>query len=286
MIMKRILYIVIAAVTIGSTLFSCEPVEDRESLPAITQTPSTLKFSVQPTTQNPNVVTLKSDDPTVIPYWRFVDANGSEIGHSNKSNDQVTLPFAGKYNIYFTAYTRGGAVDAAPVVVDVLQNDETYFSDPRWSMLANGVNGKTWVLDMGSPIGWAGLDFPSTTGDNWSWYPDYASNSWVMPNKDWGEIHFNLNGGYNTYVKQTAQTSNTQTTKTGLFTFDMANNKIAFSKGVELLYGGDYYPDASNWTNVKVVELTETSLRLSVVRDQSRTGEGKAQIVFHYKPKP
>ncbi|MEZ0128692.1 hypothetical protein AB9T88_02380 [Flavobacterium sp. LBUM151] len=66
----------------------------------------------------------------------------------------------------------------------------------------------------------------------------------------------------------------------------MVNNKMTFLNGAELLYGGDYYPDASNWASLKVIELTATSLRLSVLRDQSRTGEGKAQIIFHYKPKP
>lgn len=285
--MKRILYILIAAITIGSFLFSCEPVEDRESLDAITLTPDNTKFSVTQNPANDHEVILKNQDPNVIPYWKYVDSKGNELGHSNKGDDKVVFPFGGTYKIYYTAYTRGGAVDAvAPVSVTVAENDETYFSDPRWAMLTNGSTGKTWVLDMDSPIGWGGLDFPGATGDNWNWYPDYASNSWVMPNKDWGEMRFDLAGGYNVTVKQTAQTTADQTTKTGLFAFDMVNNKMTFLNGAELLYGGDYYPDASNWASLKVIELTATSLRLSVLRDQSRTGEGKAQIIFHYKPKP
>lgn len=285
--MKRILYILIAAITIGSFLFSCEPVEDRESLDAITLTPDNTKFSVTQNPANDHEVILKNQDPNVIPYWKYVDSKGNELGHSNKGDDKVVFPFGGTYKIYYTAYTRGGAVDAvAPVSVTVAENDETYFSDPRWAMLTNGSAGKTWVLDMDSPIGWGGLDFPGATGDNWNWYPDYASNSWVMPNKDWGEMRFDLAGGYNVTVKQTAQTTADQTTKTGLFAFDMVNNKMTFLNGAELLYGGDYYPDASNWASLKVIELTATSLRLSVLRDQSRTGEGKAQIIFHYKPKP
>lgn len=283
--MKRILYIVLTAVTISSFLFSCEPVEDRESLPAITVTPETLKYSITQDAVNKNVLILKSEDPTVIPYWKFVDASGNELGHSNKSDDRVTLPFAGKYNVYFTAYTRGGSVDAVPTVVDVPENDDTYFSDPRWEMLTNGVAGKTWVLDFVDPVGWAGLDYPSTSGDNWSWLPDYASNSWVMPNKNWGEMYFDLNGNYNTTVTQTAIANNNQTTKKNTYKFDIANNRIIFNGGVEMLYGGDYYLDCGNWYNVKVVELTATSLRLAVIRDKSRTGEGVCLIVFHYKPK-
>jgi len=286
MIMKRILYILIAAITVGLSLFSCEPVEDRESLDAITLTPENTKFSVSQNPANDHEVILKNEDPNVIPYWKYVDSKGNELGHSNKNDDKVVFPFGGTYKIYYTAYTRGGAVDAlAPVSVTVAKNDETYFSDPKWAMLTNGAAGKTWVLDMASPIGWGGLDFPSTKGDNWNWYPDYASNSWVMPDKDWGEMRFDLSGGYNVTVKQTAQTTNEQTTKAGLFVFDMVNNKMSFLNGPELLYGGNYYPDVSNWSSLKVIELTATSLRLSVLRDQSRTGEGKAQIIFHFKPK-
>jgi hypothetical protein len=286
MIMKRILYIVLAAVTIGSMLFSCEPVEDRDSLPAVTLTPSTLKFSVTQNPANTNEVILTNPDPSIIPYWKYVDSNGNELGHSNKSSDKIALPFAGKYTVYYTAYTRGGSVDAAPVEVTVTKNDEEYFSNPKWSMLTNGVTGKNWVLDMTDPVGWAGLDYPAASGDNWNWFPDYASNSWVMPNKNWGEMHFDLNGGYNTSVTQTALASAQQTTKSGTYNFDIANNKLTFNGGVEMLYGGDYYGDVSNWYSVKVVELSATSLRLAVIRDKSRTGEGVCLIVFHYKPKP
>ena len=144
--MKRILYILIAAVTIGSLMFSCEPVEDRESLPAIGLTPETIKFSVTQNTANTNEVILKNEDPAVIPYWKYVDGNGNELGHSNKNEDKITFPFAGKYTVYYTAYTRGGAIDAAPVTVNIAQNDDTYFSDERWNFLTNGVNGKTWAV--------------------------------------------------------------------------------------------------------------------------------------------
>ncbi|MGO4771458.1 hypothetical protein ACEN2I_07320 [Flavobacterium sp. W22_SRS_FK3] len=287
--MKRILYILIAAVTIGSLLFSCEPVEDRENFEAVTLTPADVKFSVAPNPENGNEILIKNEDPDVIAYWRYVDAAGTELGHSNKSSDKIIFPFPGTYTFYFTAFARGGSVQAATSKsVTVTTTDlSSITTDPKWAMLTNGATGKTWVLDMASPIGWGGLDFPGKTGDNWNWYPDYASNTWVMPNKDWGEMTFNLDAGYNVSVKQTAQATTSQTTKTGLFSFDIANNKMTLSNGPELLYGGDYYPDASSWTSIKVVELTETSLRLSVLRDQARNpNDGKAQIIFHYKPKP
>jgi len=276
----------LAAVAAFGMLFSCEPVENREELPAISLKAADLNISVTQDASNPNLVTMTNLTDDVIPYWSYTDASGNELGHSNQNQVSTTFPFAGTYKVYFTAYTRGGGVAAEPVTVTISQNNEEYFSDPAWSLLTNGVSGKTWVLDMASPIGWAGLDYPHNTSgaDYWNWFPDYAGNEWVMPMKDWGKMTFDLNGGYNVSVTQTALTTNDQITKTGSFSFDIASHRLVFNGGVEMLYGGDYYPDVSNWTSVNVMELTSTSLRMGVVRDQSRTGEGVCQIQFHFKP--
>ena len=281
--MKNVVKLLFAFVAAGS-LFSCEPQEDRDSLPAVSLKPSDISINVAATG---NVVTMTNATEDVIPYWNYIDANGNDLGHSNQNQNQVTFPFAGKYTVYFTAFTRGGRVDATPVEVNIAENDETYFSAPEWGFLTNGVEGKTWILDMANPIGWAGLDYPYNAlgADYWNWFPDYAGNEWVMPNKNWGEMTFDLNGGYNTTVTQTALATDDQTNKKGTYSYDVAGHTLLFNGGVETLYGGDYHPDASNWTKVNVVEITENSLRLSVVRDQSRTGEGKCQIVFHFKPK-
>lgn len=281
--MKNVVKLLAAFMAIG-TLVSCEPQEDRDSLPALSLKPSDININV---TSNGNVVTMTNATEDIIPYWSYVDANGNDLGHSNKNENQVTFPFAGTYTVNFTAFTRGGRVDAAPVEVNIEQNDDSYFSSPEWQMLTNGVEGKTWVLDMSGPIGWAGFDFPynESGADYWNWFPDYAGNEWVMENKNWGEMTFDLNGGYNTSVTQTALTTNSQTTKAGTYSYDVANHTLLFNSGVEMLHGGDYYQDVSNWSKVNVVEITDTSLRLSVVRDQDRAGQSPCQIVYHFKPK-
>lgn len=276
-------FVAFAALTM---VFSCEPVENRENLPAITLKAADIDIAVTQDPSNPNKVTMTNLTDDIIPYWSYVNSNGDELGHSNQQTNTVTFPFAGTYKVYFTAYTRGGAVAAEPVSVTINSNNADYFNDPKWNYLTNGTAGKKWVLDMDSPMGWCGLDYPAATGDNWNWFPDYASASWCMVNKDWGSMTFNLNGNYNVSVTQTAVADNTQTTKTGTFTFDMPNDKLIFNGGTEMLRGGDYYPDCSNWVSVHVLEVTENSLRLAVIRDQSRTGEGKCQIMFHYKPAP
>jgi len=284
--MKQMMTKMFVGAMAAALLFSCEAEEDRQSLPEPSVSPSGINISVTQDPQNPNLVTMTNLMDDVIPYWSYTDAAGNELGHSNLKTVSTTFPFAGTYNVYFTAYTRGGAVAAEPVPVRIASNNSEYFSAPEWDMLTNGVTGKTWVLDMESPIGWAGLDWPYNTAgsDYWNWYPDYAGNSWVMPNKDWGSMRFDLNGGYNTTVSQTAVATNEQTTKTGSFTFDIAAHTLSFNGGTEMLSGGDYRPDAGNWTTVKVVELSDNSLRLAVIRNQSRTGEGVCLIVFHYKP--
>ena len=166
--MKRILLIIIAVVAFGSFL-SCEPAEDRESLPALTLTPETLKFSVVQNPANNNEVKLTNLDLAVIPYWTYSDANG-ELGHYNTDEQIIFFPFAGTYTVNFTALTPGGSVYANPVTIVVNENDPSYFSDPMWNNLTNGAEGKTWVLDMSDPIAWGALNLAGPEqycGDWW-----------------------------------------------------------------------------------------------------------------------
>lgn len=283
--MKNIFKLLGAFMAIG-LLFSCEPTEDRESLPSTNLSPADINISVTIDPENPNRVIMKNLMDNIIPYWNYTDAAGNDLGNSNQDETSTVFPFAGDYTVYFTAFTRGGGVEATPVTITIMENDEEFFSAPEWDMLTGGVEGKTWVLDMVSPVGWAGLDFPHNPSgsDYWNWFPDYAGNEWVMANKDWGTMTFDLNGSYNVSVTQTALNTNDQTTKNGSFTYSIDTHRLVFNGGVEMLFGGDYYPDCSNWINVSVDELSDNSLRLSVIRDQSRTGEGVCKITFHYKP--
>jgi hypothetical protein len=283
MIMKQMMTrMVMGAMALG-LLFACEAEEDRDSLPPTGLSPAAINISVVQDAANPNSVTMTSLMDDVIPYWSYTDAQGNELGHSNQKVVTTTFPFAGTYKVLFTAYTRGGAVAAESRDVVVSQNNEAYFSAPEWDMLTNGVNGKTWILDMDSPLGYANLAYPS---NNESWFPEYASNTWLMENKNWGEMTFNLNGGYNVSVVQTALRTNEQTTKTGSFSYDVEGKTLSFNGGVEMLYGGDYYPDISNWKSTRVIELTENSLRLAVKRDQDRAGQQDYLLIYHFKPKP
>nr|WP_315152459.1 hypothetical protein [uncultured Flavobacterium sp.] len=271
--MKRILHILIAIITLGF-VFSCEPVEDRNSLPAITKTAADLKFTV---TAKSNSMTLENLDLDVIPYWSYTDALGNELGHFNTNKvADIALPFAGTYYVNFTAYTRGGIVEAEPKKVVISQNDLTLFSDPKWDLLTNGVKGKTWILKMSAPLEFVGSGYiNSTVGGDWNWYPNFSDISWAgIEDKDWGEITFNLNGGYNVTVVQTSTevNSTTKTTKKGTFSYnrtaDFTNDRIILNGGLEMLHPGptNSWNSGFSFSNVRLVELTATTLSYAAIR--------------------
>lgn len=276
------LFIIISAFAIAFT--ACESHENE--LPEIDIQESDLNFTVTQNPEKDNEVTMESFDESIIPYWNY-SKDGEVWGFSNKKKVTVNIPFQGNYLVNYHALTDGGMLEAESVEISVSSNDEEFFSAAEWDLLTGGVEGKTWVLNMVSPMGFGGMDFPYNEdgADYWNWYPDYAGNEWLMENKDWGEMTFNLNGGYNVSVTQTALKSMEQTTKEGSFTYEIEEHSLIFNGGVEMLYGGDHYADASNWSNVEVIELSENTLRLAAVRDQSRAGEGLAKLIFHYKPK-
>ncbi|MCV9927719.1 hypothetical protein OIU83_08660 [Flavobacterium sp. LS1R49] len=287
--MKRIIPILIAIITLGS-VFSCEPIDDRKSLPAVTLSPSTLKFSVTQNALNSNEVILKNLDPDVIPYWKYIDENGNELGHSNKNDDKIVLPFAGKYMVYYTAYARGGSVEAAPITVDIEQNDETFFNDARWNMLTNGEAGKTWVLYMLQPLEFIGNTpgYVNRAVSGPGWWPLFSEISWAgLEDKDWGEITFDLNGGYNVSVTQTSPVagSTQKTTKKGTYNFSLTdgstNDRIAFNGGTEMLHpsGASYFSNSFSFTNVKIVELTDNSLCFIAIRADND------YLIYHLVPK-
>jgi hypothetical protein len=292
MTMKRILHILIAIIALGS-LFSCEPVEDRNSLPAITKTAADLKFTVAKDATNANKVIMTNLDADVIPYWSYSDADGNELGHFNTNIAEIVFPFAGTYIVNYTAYTRGGSVVAAPVSVTISENDASYFSDARWNMLTNGIAGKTWVFNLvtESPFAFVGSGYINKTVEgDWAWFPGSINDvSWSgVENKDWGEVTFDLNGGYNVTVKQTSLTSGStqQTTKSGTYNFNLTtgstNDRIALNGGLEILHLNAYYTETMSgftFSDVRLIELTATSLRYAAIRNDG------VQVVMNLVPK-
>lgn len=288
MTMKNIFLTVIAIIAVGS-LFSCEPVEDRNSLPAMSLMSTDLNFTA---VVNGNTIQLKNLTPDVIPYWSYVDSKGNELGHSNLNETSIPMPFAGTYAINFSAYTQGGSVTATKTVT-ILKNDQTLFSDPRWAMLTNGIVGKTWVFNMvtESPFAFVGGGYINKTVEgDWAWYPGSINDvSWSgVENKNWGEVTFDLNGGYNVKVTQTSLTTGSavKTTKSGTYNFSLTtgstNDRIILNGGIEMLHLNAYYNDVMSgfsFSNVRLIELTASSLRYAAIRNDG------VQVVMNLVPK-
>lgn len=278
--MKKIQIIIVSFLMLGIGFLatSCEP--ESHSLGSLPDE-SKLDFEVvQDLVANPggNVVKLKSLTPGIIPYWSYTDSNGNELGHTNLSETSIVFPFAGTYTFKYTAFDKGGSVSSTETVT-VEHNDTSLFSDPRWAMLTNGVLGKTWIINRvtESPIAFVGAGYINTTvGGDWAWFPGSINDvGWSgIENKDFGEITFDLDGGYNVKVVQTSEVTGgaQQTTTTGTFSFaqtaDSSNDRIVFNGGLKMLHTNAYYTSLSSgfsFSNVRLIELTNNSLRYAMI---------------------
>lgn len=234
---------------------------------------SQLKFSVTQQQAKDNVVFLQSLTPGVIPYWDYTS------GTSTRVSDTVIFPFSGDYKVKYRALTGGGYVEGDSVTVHVTNTDLSYLKDSSWYYLTKGT-GKTWELDMSKPMGFFGLDYPKHNGSgaDWSWHPDLASNSWIMPNRNYGQIKFDLNNAKN-YQKTSIDANGVSTTCNGKFDLDPAAGKMKLL-GCDLLYGGDYGTAVANWNDVTVIKITDQELILGVVRTID-----PCYLGFTFKPK-
>lgn len=257
---------------------ACSPSEDKASLPRPLASDA-LQFSVTQQQGKDNLVYLQSQTPGVIPYWDF----GS--GTSTLANDTIIFPFSGDYVIHYDASTPGGFVKGDSVTIHVTNTDLSSLTDPSWANLTGGQLGKTWVLDMARPVGWYGYDYLKHNGsaDDWSWHPDYAGNEWVMPNRDYGEMTFDLNNGKN-YHRTLIDAQGNAENCNGKFDFNVAGHTIKLL-GCQMLFGGDFYSQASNWSTVTVLELTDSSMTLAVNRDHPNPPDGPCWIGFTFKVK-
>lgn len=265
-------------ILVAGCIASCSPSEKRYDMPAVMDK-SQLKFSVTQQQGHDNIVYLKSLTPGVIPYWSY------DGGSSTLAADTVVFPFSGEYYIHYDVSSAGGYVTGDSVKITVTTTDLSTITDPTWKYLTNGSAGKTWVLDMRRPIGWYGFDYLKKNGssDDWSWHPDYAGNEWVMPNRDYGQMTFDLNNAKN-YQRILKDANGVGTATKSTFNLDLSNAKLKLN-GAEILYGGDYYKNVSNWSEATILEISDTSLTLGVIRDKPNPGDGVCWIGFTYRVK-
>lgn len=268
--------IFLSLLAVAGCIVSCDPSEKRDSLPGLLDI-SQLSYSVTQAPGQDNIVYLESKTKGAIPYWDY----GS--GTSTRVLDTISFAFAGTYTIKYAVSASGGFVGTDSTTITVSHDSLGLVTDPDWINLSNGQEGKTWVLNMDHPLGYYGLDYLKNNGssDDWSWEPDYVGNEWLMANKDYGYIKFDLNGGAH-YTKLSYDANNNPVNCNGTFSMNLTTRKMKLN-GCELLYGGDFYSVVSDWTSVTMIKISADEIILGVLRDLST--DGQCYLGFRFKVK-
>lgn len=295
------IYLLLLGMVMG--LFACQP--DEFSLGTLLSKED-LKYSITQNPNDPNMVILESQTPGVTPLWV------TPVGRSTKLIDTLRFPFAGDYQFIYGVQSAGGFVQADAYDLTITGNNFDYVTDPLWTMLTGGVgNSKTWVLDLfpkdvapnfskyfvgpqyfwGTGDSWtsfhlladgvsrddvnAQLGLTSATG--WNWDADWAGNgSWLWggdPAQVYGEMTFDLIDGPHLTVDNVV--SGTQ--GSGTYMFD-AKVKTMRTTDIAILHPASMEAQVSDWTDVTVMNLTENTLQLGVIRTQG----DPAMLVFNY----
>src|SRR5678816_4039323 len=106
--MKNNLKIVIAI--LGSALLysSCTP--DKYELGPLANK-ADLRFTIKPSTANPNDIVLTSMTPNAAPLWV------TPFGQSIRVKDTVNIPFPGTYKFVYSVETSGGLTQADTTII-------------------------------------------------------------------------------------------------------------------------------------------------------------------------
>jgi hypothetical protein len=266
--MKNIKYLLLFGYI--AIVFSCAPDDPELGKPLST---SDLQYSVTQDPSYDNRVFLSNESDGLVSYWDY------GLGTSNHPQDTIIFPFFGDYWVKFTGFGRAGSLTDS-TQIHVTANDPTYFdSPPEWKFLTNGESGKTWIFDPTAPIGYYGKEFIAHTGsgDDWSYFPgDCPGWSGFGCGTNWGEMTFDLNGGYNFSVKQKSLSTDDFSTTTGKFVYDIKNKALSIT-GAELLYSANH--DSAIWTQAYVFEVSENVLYLGL------TAKDGGHFRFKYIPK-
>jgi len=231
---------------------------------------SDLKFTVNPSTANPNNIILTSLTPNVAPMWV------TPYGQSLRVKDTVNIPFPGTYKFVYGVESAGGFVQADTAIVVVNTLDQNAVSTPMWVNLAGGYGkSKTWVLDLDAngiskyfygPVYYAGPDY------SWEWDAGWAS--WIMPAADYGTMTFDLIGDahFKSNNKQLPLGS-----ASGKFMLYPNTNQLA-TFGATLIHDSNQGGRVVNWnTKMLIKSLDANTMQIIEVADN-----GTLWLIYNY----
>jgi hypothetical protein len=231
---------------------------------------STLKYTIAPSSANPNNIVLTSLTPNVTPVWV------TPVGQSQRVQDTVNIPFPGTYKFVYGVESAGGFVQADTALVIINTLDQNAVSTPMWTHLTGGFgNSKTWVLDLdangvskffGGPIYFAG------TG--WEWDAGWSGNGWICPAADYGTMTFNLIGNANFSSNNKAIPA--LGSATGAYMLYPATNQLQ-TFGAEVIHDATQGPNVANWyAKMEIKSLTDSTMQLIGVKDANNW------IIYNY----
>jgi hypothetical protein len=230
-----------------------------------------------------NTVILKNNTPGTVSMWDY------GTGRSTRAQDTVRFAFKGEYVIKFSAVTAGGVVELDPITIQVTEDNFNYVTHPWWTLLSGGVGEeKTWLLDLDAdgvskyfsgPVYFSSDNYDKNTdciltGACWVWEADWKGNPWIGDQGDYGTMTFNLKGG--PFVTVDHKLTGSQTVENGSYFLD-TNTGMLTMTDAQPLQNGFAANDIGDWTNLKVISITENSLQLAAKH------KSKAEyMVFNY----
>lgn len=280
---KNLIYVLSVFFTLMLIISACTPEEFELGEPI---SKSELDYTITQDATDPNMVILESLTPGVTPNWT------TPMGRSNRVKDTVKLAFAGEYKFVYGVLSAGGFMQDDTVKLNITTTNLSYVDDPMWNMLTGGVDEeKTWLLDLDAngvskyfagPLYFAGLSYGYGNEcvdevDCWSWNPDWAGNSWLMPAGDFGTMTFSLKGNavIHSDHKMLGRVEN------GTYFLDAKGKKLSMTDASPLHDAGRD-GQVVNWGDLQILSLTENTMQLAALRDQALSGEGAVWLIYNY----
>jgi PKD repeat protein len=145
---------------------------DEQNIEDLPPTSEDATFSVEPTSENPNIVNFTADREFFRMQW--------DLGNGTTAEGRTvtgTYPNEGTYTVTLTVFNAAGSASfSQDIVID--QTDPTLLDSPIFNILTGGINaieGRTWVIDS-ARVGHFGVGpNPSQAGDFPEWYAAQAN---------------------------------------------------------------------------------------------------------------
>ena len=215
-----------------------------------------LKYTITPSSANPNNIILTSLTPNVTPVWM------TPYGQSLRVEDTVNIPFPGTYKFVYGVESDGGFVQADTATVIISSLDQNAVNTPMWTALTGGFGqSKTWVMDVDAK----GVSKYFTSpfyfgGTGWEWDPAFKDIGWSgVAAGDYGTMTFDLIGDahFSSDNKMFPDLSGT-----GKFMLYTATNQLA-TIGAQVIHDKAEGNNVADWNaKMTIKSLTDSTMQL------------------------